>query len=82
MPLLIPDETLKAIGMTESEARIEIACRWFDAGKLPFGRAAAFAGVSELQFEEELERRELPPYRYTEEKFASDLRTLQQLERE
>jgi hypothetical protein len=35
MPVIIPDETLKQAGLTESEARIEIACRLFDADKTP-----------------------------------------------
>ena len=48
MPLLISDETLKALGMTEQEAKVEIVCRWFDAGKMSFGHAAEFAGLFDL----------------------------------
>jgi len=61
MPLVIPDETLRAAGLSEVEAKVEIACRWFDAGKLAFGHAAALAGLSEVEFEAELEGHGVPP---------------------
>jgi predicted HTH domain antitoxin len=81
MPLLITDETLRAAGMNEQQAKVEIACRWFDSGKLAFGHAAAFAGVSEREFEAQLEERGLPRYRYTEEMLDQDLETLKKLGR-
>ena len=81
MPLIISDEMLRAAGMNEAEAKMEIACRWFDAGTLSFGRAAAFAGVSEVEFEAQLERRGLPRYRYTEEMLEQDVQTLKKLGR-
>jgi predicted HTH domain antitoxin len=40
MPLVISDDVLQAAGLSEREAKIEIACRWFDAGKLSIGHAA------------------------------------------
>jgi predicted HTH domain antitoxin len=81
MPLLIPDETLRAAGMNEQEARVEIACRWFDAGKLSFGHAAGFAGLSALDFEAQLEQRGLPRQRYTDEMLERDIETLKKLGR-
>ena len=39
MPLVIPDDALRAAGMDEREAKVEIACRWFDEGKLAIGHA-------------------------------------------
>ena len=81
MPLLISDETLRAAGMDEREARVEIACRWFDTGKLSFGRAAALAHLSEIEFEAQLEQRGLPRYRYTAEMLEQDLETLKKLGR-
>ena len=81
MPLVIPDDMLKAAGMSEREARIEIACRWFDAGKLPIGHAARLAGLSELEFEKQLEARGLPRYRYTDEMVERDVDALKKLGR-
>jgi len=65
MPVTISDEALRAAGLTEGEAKIEFACRLFDAGKLTIGHAARLAGLTEIQLEQELERRGLPRYRYT-----------------
>ena len=81
MPLVIPDEMLKAAGMNEREAKIEIACRWFDAGKLAIGHAARLAGLSELEFEKQLEARGLPRYRYTDEMVERDVDALKKLGR-
>jgi predicted HTH domain antitoxin len=39
-PLTIPDEVLRELHLDEREARIEFACRLFDAGKLPLIPAA------------------------------------------
>jgi predicted HTH domain antitoxin len=81
MPLIISDESLKAAGLTEQEAKVEIACRLFDAGKLTIGHASRMANLSELEFETELERRGLPRYRYTEEMLNQDVETLKKLGR-
>jgi predicted HTH domain antitoxin len=81
MPLVISDEVLQAAGMSEPEAKLEIACRWFDAGKLAIGHAARLAGLSELEFESELERRSIPRYRYTDEMLENDVATLKNLGR-
>ncbi|MBM3290041.1 MAG: UPF0175 family protein [Candidatus Hydrogenedentes bacterium] len=81
MPLTITDETLQAIGLSETQAKLDIACRWFDEGKLTIGNAAQLAGVDEIEFETQLELRGIPRYRYTSELFERDLETLQSLER-
>ena len=81
MPLVIPDETLRAAGMSEKQARVEIACRLFDAGKLAIGHAASLAGLSEAEFESELELRGIPRYRYTEEMLEHDVEVLKKLGR-
>jgi len=54
MPVLIPDETLKKAGLSEQEARIEIACRLYDADKLHLWPAAQLAGLSRDEFESAL----------------------------
>lgn len=60
MPLLIPDELLAQAGLTETEARIEIACRLYDAGVLEQPSAVRLAGIDRVHFWEELRRRGLP----------------------
>jgi len=80
MPLTITDDQLKSMSMNEREARIEIACRLFDAGKLAFGHAAKLAGVSPEQMEEEIRRRDIPRYRYTQEMFAQDAAAVQRMQ--
>jgi predicted HTH domain antitoxin len=67
MPLIIPDETLKQAGLTETEMKIEIACRLFDAGKLDLWPAAQLAGMSRAEFEGALVSRGIAPYRMDEE---------------
>ena len=64
----------------EQEARIEIACRLFEAEKLPLWPAAQFAGLSRAEFEAELRQRGLPVYRITEEHYQQDLEALRKLE--
>jgi predicted HTH domain antitoxin len=60
MSLTISDDILKALHMDEREARVEIACRLYDAGKLAKPDATRFTGLSRVEFEEELTRRGLP----------------------
>jgi predicted HTH domain antitoxin len=81
MPLVIPDEMLQAAGMSEREAKVEIACRWFDAGKLTMGHASQLAGLSEAEFEEQLNLRGIPRYRYTEDMLEQDIEALKKLGR-
>jgi predicted HTH domain antitoxin len=65
MALILSDEVLKDAGMTEDEARVEIACRLFEARKLALWPAARFAGRTRTQFEGELIDRHIPLYRPT-----------------
>ncbi len=81
MPVLISDETLRAAGMNEREAKLEIACRWFDAGKLSLGSAAQLASLSPNEFENELQQRGIPRFRYTEENLDDDVAALKKLGR-
>jgi predicted HTH domain antitoxin len=81
MPLVISDETLKAAGLNEQDAPVEIACRLFDAGRLTIGHAARLAGLTETQFESQLELRGLPRYRYSPEMLENDVAVLKNLGR-
>ena len=54
MPLTLSDEILTQAGMSAEEARVEIACRLFDAEKLHLWPAAQLAQLSRVEFEAEL----------------------------
>ena len=81
MPLVIPDELLHAAGLSEAEAKLEIACRWFDQGKLTIGHAARLAGLSEVEFEKQLTTRGIPRIRYDDNALDCDVDTLKKLGR-
>ena len=73
MPVIIPDETLKQAGLTETEARIEIACRLFDADKLHLWPAAQLAGLSRDEFESALISRGIAVHRIDEDYLKHEL---------
>jgi len=79
MPVVIPDETLRAAGLTEREAVVEIACHLFETGKLALWPAARLAGLSRSDFEAELGLRKIAVYRPTVEDLAEDLAALERL---
>ena len=79
MPLTINDDELRALGMDESQARIEIACRLFEAGQMAFEHAAKLAHISEGQMIDEIERRAIPRYRYTSEHLRQDLEAIEKM---
>jgi predicted HTH domain antitoxin len=81
MVLTIPDELLRAAGLTEEEALIEFACRLFQAERLGLWQAASLARLSRAEFEDELLKRAIPIYRPSLEEFEEDLRTLRHLRR-
>ena len=80
MPLVIPDESLEAAGLDAREAKIQIACRWFDEDRMSIGHAARLAGLSVNEFEEKLHELGIPRYRYTEEMLKQDSETLERLD--
>lgn len=79
MPLTIDDDLLNAVGLSAEAARVEIACRLFEAGKLPLWPAAQWAALSRVEFEDELKVRGIPLYRPTWEQVAKELRGLEEL---
>ncbi|MGH7139809.1 MAG: UPF0175 family protein, partial [Pirellulales bacterium] len=58
-----------------------IVCHWFDEGKLTMGHSARLLGMSELEFEAELDRRGIPRYRYTDDMLQDDVEALKRLGR-
>jgi predicted HTH domain antitoxin len=79
MPLTLSDDVLKQAGMSAEEARIEIACRLFDAGKLDLWPAAQLAELSRVEFESELARRKIPIHRLTMDDLVDEQKALDDL---
>lgn len=76
MPLVIDDQFLEKAGLSEREARIEIACRLYAAGKWDKKSAREFCGLDRIEFWMELGRRGIDPFGYTAEDLQSDLENL------
>ena len=79
MQLIIPDEILSQAGVTERQMAVEIACRLFDVGFLDLWPAAQVARLSRGEMEEELAKRQIPIYRYTETEYQKDREALKKL---
>lgn len=80
MALVIADETLRAMQMDEQQARVEIACWLFDAGRLSFGHASTLAALPQESMLAELERRGIPRYRYTGRHLEQDLESIERID--
>lgn len=81
MTLHIPDDILKAAGLTEREALVEFACRLFDAGRIDLPTGARLAGLTRPAFENELAARGMAAYRPTPDDLKEDLATIEHLDR-
>jgi predicted HTH domain antitoxin len=79
MPLTISDDLLNAAGLSPEAARVEIACRLFEAGTLALWPAAQWAGLSRVQFEDEVLLRGIPLYTVTREQLDAETAGLRQL---
>ena len=60
MPVIIPDQLLAEAGLSEHAAKLEIACRLYDAGKLTMPQATRLAEISRIDLEAALLERGLP----------------------
>jgi len=79
MTLTIPDRILSKLGNTEAEARIEIACRLFEVGKLSLHEAAELSGLDRNGIEDALLQRRIAIYNYSVDELEKDLRTLDEM---
>jgi predicted HTH domain antitoxin len=79
MPLTISDELLTEAGLSEVEARTEIACRLYDAGKLTMPEATRWAGLSRTDLESELLKRQLPLIRVGEPYWRQEAESMKRL---
>jgi predicted HTH domain antitoxin len=79
MPLVISDAELQAMELDEPNARIEIACRLFDAGRLSLPAAAKFGQISRAAMEGALRQRQIAIYRPTVKDLHDDLEVLRDI---
>ncbi len=79
MPVVIPDEVLQKAGLSEREMLIEIACRLFDIEKLGLWGAAQLAGLSRVEMEGELAKRNIAIYRPTVEDILQEIEGMKRL---
>ena len=80
MPLTISDERLQEAGLNEPEARLEIACRLYECGRLSLPAATRWAAVSRTELEAALMDRNIPLVRLDLADLQHDLRTVAKLE--
>lgn len=79
MPLTTRDEVLSAAHLTERTAQSEIACRFFQSGRLTLSQQANWVGMSRSGFESELIDRGIPVYTLTEEELEGDVEALRRI---
>lgn len=72
MPVVISDAMLETAGLSEAEAKLEIACRLYDAERLTLAEAMQWAAIDRTAFEVALLDRGLPIYRVTAADLAAD----------
>lgn len=78
MSLVIPDDILRAANMSAVQLQQEIALLLFQQDKLTLGQASAFAGMSQLEFQQLLASRQIAVH-YDVQEFIDDLDTLRKL---
>lgn len=79
MPVTIPDQLLAEAGLSERDAKLEIACRLYDAGKLTMPQATRLAEISRVELEAALLERKLPVLRPDERYWAQEVEGLERL---
>ena len=80
MSVVIPNDILTASGLSEDELKLEIAIMLFKQDKISIGKARHLAGMNLLQFQHELNLREICVH-YDLEELEEDTQTLQKLGR-
>ncbi len=79
MALMIPDSVLGQAGLSEDEARVEIACRLFELHRLSVWQAAQYACLTRVEMEAQLLQRGIFLYEVTEEQLSAELRAMDRL---
>ncbi|MEO1216516.1 MAG: UPF0175 family protein [Bacteroidota bacterium] len=75
MSITIPQEYLKAAGMTEKDLKLEIALIFYQRRVISIGKAAQLAGVSRWDFQQAMKTRKIP-VNYDISELMDDVKTL------
>jgi predicted HTH domain antitoxin len=81
MKIEVQDKALRGLELTESQALVDLAVGLFTERRVTLGRAAEIARMTQLDFQQELGRREIPIH-YDVEDLQADLRTLAELRKQ
>jgi len=76
--LIIPATVLKEIKVSPTELLIDLAVYLYDKEKLSMGQAKKLAGLTQVQFQKEMAKRDVL-IKYDIEDLEKDLETLTQL---
>jgi len=79
MPVTLPDRLLVEAGLSEEDAKLEIACRLYDAGKLTMPQAIRWAEITRAEFEVALLERQLPLIRVDERYWNEEVASVDRL---
>ena len=74
----IPDDLLKGVVLTSTEAVLDFAVGLFTDGRITLGRAARIASMNQSDFLKELGRRRVPVH-YTMGDLEADLRVVREI---
>jgi predicted HTH domain antitoxin len=75
MVIEVPDTDLRGIAMTQAGIKLELAVALFEQDKLSLGKARELAGMTLVDFQRELARRQIPLH-YDVEDLKLDVATL------
>ncbi len=78
MSLLIPDELVKASGLSEAELLQELVLLLFEREKLTLGKASRLLGITQLEFQKLLASHNLYIH-YNVQDLHEDVRNLKEL---
>ena len=77
--LIIPAKTLEQLQLTPAELLIELAVHLYDTEKLTMGQAKKLAGLTQIEFQKEMAKRDVY-IKYDIEDLETDLRNLSKLD--
>jgi predicted HTH domain antitoxin len=77
MPLIVSDELLGSLGISEEELRREVGVMLFQRERLTLAQASRLAGLSRVEFQKLLATRQIPIH-FGVEEFREDLKNLEE----
>ncbi|MEL4896879.1 UPF0175 family protein [Crocosphaera sp. Alani8] len=77
MSLLISDEILNSVGLSDQELLVEIAIMLFQKERVSLGKASKIAKMNYVEFQELLATQNIPIH-YNIEEFDQDVKTLKE----